>query len=242
MKKRKESSLSAGVLTNGARPVFLGSGANLASRAFVTKKNKIDATQGTTQKTVSLGTTGSQLSDFSTTGFQVRDLIQALIRLRGPESTSQKKRQTGKHRHDDLIKGLNQSIDLLKNLLLYGYNPERIRILFEALMENITAKARKASASLGAGDPSKGKSSAADTPSESSRSQPEKSGENRNYSMLGVNYNRTLARFTALADQNSPEGQKLQTSLASQREKIDESGAYSWEGENPVYHKVAARR
>ena len=32
----------------------------------------------------------------------------------------------------------------------------------------------------GAGDPSKGKSSAADTPSESSRSQPEKSGENRN--------------------------------------------------------------
>ena len=60
--------------------------------------------------------------------------------------------------------------------------------------------------------------------------------------MLGVNYNRTLARFSALADQNSPEGQKLQTSLASQREKIDASGAYSWEGEKPVYHRVGNRK
>ena len=60
--------------------------------------------------------------------------------------------------------------------------------------------------------------------------------------MLGVNYNRTLARFSALADQNSPEGQKLQSSLASQREKIDESGAYSWEGDNPVYRRVGTRK
>ena len=79
-------------------------------------------------------------------------------------------------------------------------------------------------------------------PSESRQSQPEKSGENRNYSLLGVNYNRTLARFSALADQNSPEGQKLRASLASQREKMDESGAYSWEGGKPVYHKVANRK
>lgn len=74
------------------------------------------------------------------------------------------------------------------------------------------------------------------------QNQLERSSENRNYSMLGMNYNRTLARFNALDDRDSSEGQKLQTSLASQREKIDESGAYSWEGEKPVYHKVAARR
>ena len=81
-----------------------------------------------------------------------------------------------------------------------------------------------------------------DTPRRSEQNQPEKSGENRNYSMLGVNYKRTLARFSALADQNSPEGQKLQASLASQREKIDESGAYSWEGDTPVYQRVGTRK
>ena len=94
----------------------------------------------------------------------------------------------------------------------------------------------------GSGDPNKEQSPPADTPRRSEQNQREKSGENRNYSMLGVNYKRTLARFSALADQNSPEGQKLQASLASQREKIDESGAYSWEGDNPVYHKVVSRK
>lgn len=94
----------------------------------------------------------------------------------------------------------------------------------------------------GPGDPNKEQSPPADTPRRAGQNQPEKSGENRNYSMLGVNYKRTLARFSALADQNSPEGQKLQASLASQREKIDESGAYSWEGDNPVYHKVVSRK
>ena len=94
----------------------------------------------------------------------------------------------------------------------------------------------------GARDPSKEQSPAADTPRRAEQNQPEKSGENRNYSMLGVNYNRTLARFSALADQSSPEGQKLRASLASQREKIDASGAYSWEGGNPVYHKVVSRK
>ena len=94
----------------------------------------------------------------------------------------------------------------------------------------------------GSGDPNKEQSPPAATPSALLQNQPEKSGENRNYSMLGVNYNRTLARFSALADQNSPEGQKLQASLASQREKIDESGAYSWEGDNPVYHRVGNRK
>ena len=95
---------------------------------------------------------------------------------------------------------------------------------------------------LGAGDISQAQNLEATTPGASLQNQSEKPRENRNYSMLGVNYNRTLARFSALADQSSPEGQKLQTSLASQREKIDASGAYSWEGENPVYHKVVARR
>ena len=94
----------------------------------------------------------------------------------------------------------------------------------------------------GSEDLTRERSSAAVTPRRADQNQPEKSGENRNYSMLGVNYNRTLARFSALADQNSPEGQKLQASLASQREKIDESGAYSWEGDNPVYHRVGSRK
>ena len=96
--------------------------------------------------------------------------------------------------------------------------------------------------SSGAGDISQAKNLEATTPSASLQNQSEKSGENRNYSMLGVNYKRTLARFSALADQNSPEGQKLQSSLASQREKIDESGAYSWEGDNPVYHRVGSSK
>ena len=94
----------------------------------------------------------------------------------------------------------------------------------------------------GSGDPNKEQSPPTDTPRRSEQNQPEKSGENRTYSMLGVNYNRTLARFSALADQNSPEGQKMQASLASQREKIDESGAYSWEGGTPVYHRVGTRK
>ena len=94
----------------------------------------------------------------------------------------------------------------------------------------------------GAGDPNKEQSPAADIPRRAEQNQPEKSGENRNYSMLGVNYKRTLARFSALADQNSPEGQKLQASLASQRDKIDESGVYSWEGDKPVYHRVGNRK
>ena len=94
----------------------------------------------------------------------------------------------------------------------------------------------------GAQDPSKEQSPAADTPRRAEQNQPEKSRQNRNYSMLGVNYNRTLARFSALADQSSPEGQKLQSSLASQRDKIDESGAYSWEGEKPIYRRVVDRR
>ena len=94
----------------------------------------------------------------------------------------------------------------------------------------------------GNGDLTGERSSAAVTPRRADQSQPEKSGENRNYSLLGVNYNRTLARFSALADQNSPQGQKLQTSLASQREKIDESGTYSWEGDTPVYHRVGNRK
>ena len=96
--------------------------------------------------------------------------------------------------------------------------------------------------SLGTGEPTEEQSSAAVTSRRADQSQPEKSGENRNYSMLGVNYNRTLARFSALADQNSPEGQKLRASLAAQREKIDESEAYSWEGDNPVYHRVGNRK
>ena len=74
------------------------------------------------------------------------------------------------------------------------------------------------------------------------QSQPKKSGENRNYSLLGVNYNRTLVRLSALENKDSPEGQKLQESLASQREKIDESGAYSWEGDTPIYHRVGTRK
>lgn len=78
-------------------------------------------------------------------------------------------------------------------------------------------------------------------PSKPSQNQSEKSGQTRNYSMLGMNYNRTLARFSALADQSSPEGQKLRASLASQRDKIDESGVYSWEGDTPVYHKIGTR-
>ena len=45
----------------------------------------------------------------------------------------------------------------------------------------------------GAGDPTAEQSSVADTPRRAEQNQPEKSGENRNYSMLGVNYNRTLA-------------------------------------------------
>ena len=60
--------------------------------------------------------------------------------------------------------------------------------------------------------------------------------------MLGVNYNRTLVRLSALENKDSPEGQKLQESLASQREKIDESGAYSWEGDTPIYHRVGTRK
>ena len=96
---------------------------------------------------------------------------------------------------------------------------------------------------LGAGGLTKEQSPAAgNSPSNQQDKPPSNGGENKNYSMLGVNYNRTRARFSALADQNSPEGQKLQTSLASQREKIDESGAYSWEGDNPVYHKVGNRK
>ena len=73
----------------------------------------------------------------------------------------------------------------------------------------------------GAGDPTAEQSSVADTPRRAEQNQPEKSGENRNYSMLGVNYNRTLA---------------------SQRENIDASRAYSWEGESPVYRRVGNRK
>ena len=93
-----------------------------------------------------------------------------------------------------------------------------------------------------AGDATREQNLEAATSRRTDQSHPEKSGENRNYSMLGMNYNRTLARFSALADQNSPEGQKMQASLASQREKIDESGAYSWEGDKPVYRRVGDRK
>ena len=51
-------------------------------------------------------------------------------------------------------------------------------------------------------------------------------------------FNATLARFSALVDQNSPEGQKLRASLNRQREKIDESGAYSWEGASRFITKL----
>ena len=94
----------------------------------------------------------------------------------------------------------------------------------------------------GPGDATREQNLAAAIPDKPRQNHPEKSGENRNYSMLRVNYKRTLARFSALADQNSPEGQKLRASLASQREKIDESGAYSWEREKPIYHRVVDRR
>ena len=95
----------------------------------------------------------------------------------------------------------------------------------------------------GAGEPTGEQNLQAATPrSKSSRSQPKKSGKNRNYSLLGVNYNRTLTRLSALENKDSPEGQKLQESLASQREKIDESGAYSWEGDTPIYHRVGNRK
>ena len=59
------------------------------------------------------------------TGAQVRDLTQTLIRLKDRELARQEKRQTGKHLHDGIIKGLTRSIDLLKNLLQHGYNPGR---------------------------------------------------------------------------------------------------------------------
>ena len=96
--------------------------------------------------------------------------------------------------------------------------------------------------SPGAGDISQAQNFEAITPSKPRQNQSEKSGQTRNYSMLGMNYNCTLARFSALVDQNSPEGQKLRAPLASQREKIDGSGAYSWEGDKPVYHKVVSRK
>lgn len=97
--------------------------------------------------------------------------------------------------------------------------------------------------SLGTGDLTKEQSPAAgNSPSNQQDKPPSNGGENKNYSMLGVNYKRTLARFSALADRDSFEGQKLQESLASQRDKINESGAYSWEGDTPVYHKVGTRK
>ena len=80
------------------------------------------------------------------------------------------------------------------------------------------------------------------TASRPGQDQSERSEASRNYSMLGVNYNRTLARFQALADQDSPEGKKLRASLDNQREKIDKSGAYSWEGDKPVYQRVGNRK
>ena len=75
--------------------------------------------------------------------------------------------------------------------------------LHQLVMAQVTGSAEVSS---GAGDRTGEQNPAAATPRRAEQSQPEKSGKNRNYSMLGVNYNRTLARFSALADQNSPEG------------------------------------
>ena len=124
MEKKKRYPFLVGVLTNGARSVFLGSATNPASRAFVTKKNTVDATKKTTQKTVPLGT-GAPGRASRTTGPQLRDLTALLLRLRDRELARQEKRQTGKHLHDSNIKGFSKTIDLLKNLLQHGYNPGR---------------------------------------------------------------------------------------------------------------------
>ena len=80
MKKNKKNSYLVGVLTNGARSVFLGPSANPASRTFVTKKNKTDAIQKTTQTTVSPGTRAPRRAS-GATGFQLRDLMVLLLRL-----------------------------------------------------------------------------------------------------------------------------------------------------------------
>ena len=42
--KKKKNPFLVGVLTNGGRSDFVGSATNPASRAFVTKKNKVGAT------------------------------------------------------------------------------------------------------------------------------------------------------------------------------------------------------
>ena len=62
--------------------------------------------------------------------------------------------------------------------------------------------------------------------------------------MLGMNYIRTWDRLNALADdeKNRSQVEKLEKSLQEQKEKIDGSGAYRWEGEKPVYLKVSERK
>ena len=66
----------------------------------------------------------------------------------------------------------------------------------------------------------------------------------KNYSMLGMNYTRTWDRLNALADDEEKRSQrgKLENSLQEQKEKIDASGPYRWEGEKPVYLRVGDRK
>ena len=80
MEKNNNNCFLVGVLTNGTRSVFLGPSANPASRTFVTKKNKTDATQRTNQTTVSPAT-GAPRRASGTRGSQLRDLMDLLLRL-----------------------------------------------------------------------------------------------------------------------------------------------------------------
>ena len=94
-------------------------------RNFLYRSLATDKTMEKRKITKTVATAAVKTLDSKITGAQVRDLTQTLIRLRERELARQEKRQTGKHLHDGVIKGLTRSIDLLKNLLQQGYNPGR---------------------------------------------------------------------------------------------------------------------
>ena len=97
---------------------------NIAARNFATK-TPIKTPMDIEKNKKKIATDVVKNSAFKLTGAQVRDLTQTLIRLKDRELVRQEKRQTGKHLHDGVIKGLTKTIDLLKNLLQHGYNPGR---------------------------------------------------------------------------------------------------------------------